>query len=246
MPAIAAVNHPTEPAQPARRRRPVERSEALPASGQRALGAGVVALHIAGAWALMQVDAVRQAVAESAPLMVQWIAPPAPLPTPPQPTRAPTPPAPQRTAPVLAAAPAPVPATPAWVAPPPAPTPAPTVTPVTTAAPAAVSTAPAASPPPAPPSPKQIASSDIRYLVAPAQAYPLASRRTGEQGTVLVRLVVDTAGLPQRITLHRSSGHARLDEQALQAMRAARFKPYLQDGVAVEWTAVAPLEYALD
>ncbi|MFD2450348.1 energy transducer TonB [Ideonella paludis] len=64
--------------------------------------------------------------------------------------------------------------------------------------------------------------------------------RLGEQGTVLVRLVVDAQGLPTQVSLHKSSGHPRLDEQALQALRAARFVPYTRNGQALAWTAIAP------
>ncbi|MBN8488840.1 MAG: energy transducer TonB, partial [Burkholderiales bacterium] len=100
---------------------------------------------------------------------------------------------------------------------------------------------------PAPPTaPITLPSSALRYLVPPAQAYPLASRRLREQGTVLLRLVVDAQGLPQQVSLHRSSGFERLDEQALQAMRAARFAPHTVNGVAVPWTALAPLAYELE
>jgi protein TonB len=58
--------------------------------------------------------------------------------------------------------------------------------------------------------------------------------------------VVDAQGQPQQVSLHRSSGFARLDEQALQALRAARFAPHTVNGVAVPWTALAPLAYELE
>ena len=45
------------------------------------------------------------------------------------------------------------------------------------------------------------------------------------------------------VSLHRSSGHARLDEQALWAMRQARFKPYAEDGRALEVEVIAPVAY---
>ena len=50
----------------------------------------------------------------------------------------------------------------------------------------------------------------------------------------------------QRFDLHQSSGFARLDEQALQAMRSARFQPLVDSGGAYEWLVIAPLQYDID
>ena len=210
-------------------------------AGRGALVAGVVLVHGALAWGLWQLDGVREAVQQVLPLQVQWIAPPAPQPSPPPP------PAPRQPQP----APRPVPVVTA--APTPAPAPQQAVTPAPVAvsaepAPIAPVSAPVAAPPAPPPpaAPVQIPATALRYLVPPAQVYPLASRRLREQGTVVLRLVVDAQGLPQQVSVHRSSGFARLDEQALQAMRAARFAPHTVNGAAVPWTALAPLAYEID
>lgn len=223
---------------------PPLRADEFGPQGRRALWLGVLAAHGLGAWALLQVDGVRQAVVEAAPVMVQWLAPPAPQPAPPPPPRAQAAPAP-RPRPVLASAAPPAAPAPVWTAPAPSPEPPPPVPSVAApTAPTAVVAPPAPAAPPA--APKQLPSSAVQYLVPPALVVPLASRRLNEQGTVWLRLVVDVNGLPQRVTLHQSSGFARLDQQALQAMRAARFKPYTEQGVALEWTAIAPLAYELE
>ena len=75
---------------------------------------------------------------------------------------------------------------------------------------------------------------------------PRASRRAGESGVVWLRVVVDTRGLPKLVQVQRSSGHARLDEQALFAMRQARFKPHTENGTPIEVEVIAPIEYLLD
>jgi protein TonB len=100
--------------------------------------------------------------------------------------------------------------------------------------------APAAAPP------RVLPASAIAYLVPPPIEMPLASRRLGESGTVLLRVCVGRDGAPQQITLHRTSGFERLDRQALEAMRHARFKPQTEDGQAIEWVVIAPFEYQLD
>ena len=59
-------------------------------------------------------------------------------------------------------------------------------------------------------------------------------------------VVVDVHGTPAQVQLQRSSGHARLDEQALWAMRQARFKPHTENGIPIELEVTAPIEYALE
>lgn len=223
--------------------RPLARGDELGSHGRRALIAGVIAAHAAGAWALMQVDAVASAVREVAPvLMVQMLAPPEPPrlvpPPPPAPARraAPTP------APVIAAAPAPVPAPPSFAVPPAPPEPAPPA-PVQVAAPPAPP-APAAVAAPAP-GPRQIAPSAVRYQKLPELHFPALARRAGEQGTVVLRITVDASGRLKHASVHRSSGFERIDQAALQDIRSARFVPYMEDGKPVEWQTLAPLAYEL-
>jgi protein TonB len=54
--------------------------------------------------------------------------------------------------------------------------------------------------------------------------YPPASRRAGEQGTVRLKVLVDTNGRPSNVEVSQSSGFARLDEAAVQAVRKWRFE----------------------
>lgn len=42
---------------------------------------------------------------------------------------------------------------------------------------------------------------------------------------MLVQLLIDEAGRPRQVRVAQSSGHVRLDDAALAAVRAARFKP---------------------
>jgi protein TonB len=54
--------------------------------------------------------------------------------------------------------------------------------------------------------------------------YPPSSRRAGEQGTVRLKVLVDTNGRPSNVEVSQSSGFARLDEAAVQAVRKWRFE----------------------
>lgn len=119
-------------------------------------------------------------------------------------------------------------------------------TPAAPAAPVPQAAAAPAPPPAVPPPRRQVSGSAVRYLVLPPVEVPRASRRAGEHGTVWLRVVVDAAGLPVLVSVQRSSGYARLDEQALSAMRQARFKPHTEDGHAVEVEVIAPIEYPAD
>lgn len=110
----------------------------------------------------------------------------------------------------------------------------------------AVPAAPApAGPGPAQAGPREVSASAVQYLQPPPIAVPAMSRRLGEKGTVVLRVLVDREGLPRQISLAQSSGFARLDEQALQAMRVARFKPHTEQGEPVEMLVLTPIQYEL-
>ncbi|WP_374657906.1 energy transducer TonB [Inhella sp.] len=98
----------------------------------------------------------------------------------------------------------------------------------------------------APPQPKVVSSGSLRYRVEPPVEVPRLSRRAGESGQVQLRVLFDRSGQPRQIDLVRGSGFARLDAQALEAMRQARIHPYTEDGQAIEVVALATLAYELD
>ncbi len=60
--------------------------------------------------------------------------------------------------------------------------------------------------------------------------YPSFSKRSGEQGTVIVRLIIDQAGNVEDIALLQSSTFPRLDRAASEIGRRYRFKPFLVNG----------------
>ena len=228
-------------------------ADALSNGQRRAAIAAIVLVHGVAGWAAWQVPAVREAVAEAAPIFVQLIAPetPPPLPEPAPPPRPlervplvkrPPPPTPLITA---AAAPAPA----AFTSPPPElPPPIEAIEPAAPPAPpvAVVTEAPPAAPAPPPPAPKVIPASAVQYLEAPTLEYPRLSRRARESGRVMVRVYIDEAGLPRTVQVSTSSGHARLDEAAVAAVMKARFKPYTENGRPTPGWAYIPLDFDLE
>ncbi len=61
--------------------------------------------------------------------------------------------------------------------------------------------------------------------------YPSFSKRSGEQGTVIVRLIIDQTGNVEDIALLQSSNFPRLDRAATEIGRRYRFKPFLVNGL---------------
>jgi protein TonB len=69
--------------------------------------------------------------------------------------------------------------------------------------------------------------------------YPAGSRRDGEQGTGMFRVLVDERGKPMDVQVLKSSGFPRLDEAAMTAIRKWAFSPAVQNSQAVKsWTRV--------
>jgi protein TonB len=60
--------------------------------------------------------------------------------------------------------------------------------------------------------------------------YPSFSKRSGEQGTVIVRLIIDQNGDVEDIALLQSSTFPRLDRAASEIGRRYRFKPFVVNG----------------
>lgn len=132
--------------------------------------------------------------------------------------------------------------------------------PVMTAA--AESSAPAATfsvppQPPAPPAPPPItvapplppvvtaARFDADYLSNPKPVYPVASRRLGEEGKVVLRVKVSPAGAPLAVELKHSSGFQRLDEAARAAVEQWRFVPARRGDEAIESWVSVPIVFSL-
>jgi periplasmic protein TonB len=84
------------------------------------------------------------------------------------------------------------------------------------------------------------------YLRNPAPNYPLAARRTGQQGTTTVRVLVTPEGLPARVDLEKSSGSMHLDNAAVEAVKGWRFVPARRGTEAVEGWVLVPIVFRLE
>jgi periplasmic protein TonB len=198
-----------------------------------------VTMHMVALAGVMSYAPARSALLESAPIMVDWIAapkvepkvePPARLPKPKPVTRTP----PAVPAPILAAAPeAPPIVTPAPPPPPPEP----------------VALAPAAVPAPAPvaaPVPVTPPIFNANYLDNPAPVYPVMSRRLGEQGRVVLRVLVNPGGKAEEVQIRTSSGSTRLDDSALETVRQWKFIPAKQGPQPISAWVLIPISFRLE
>lgn len=118
--------------------------------------------------------------------------------------------------------------------------------PVPPAPPAAEIVASAPPAPPVPPVPIVLPRFDADYLQNPSPVYPSLARRMGEQGKVLLRVVVRPDGMPDNVVLRQSSGSQRLDEAALEAVRKWRFVPARQGDTPVSAAVIVPIVFTLE
>ncbi len=79
----------------------------------------------------------------------------------------------------------------------------------------------------------------------PSPVYPRVSQRRGEQGRVVLRVLISPLGQVADVSVRTSSGHARLDEAAVEAMRHARFRPYTENGIAYKALVDIPFDFVL-
>lgn len=244
MNATAFANMPAQPV-------PVQRTRL---SRNTVIALSVVMLHVGLIWAL-QSGLLRHTVElivpakvlaqfiEPAPVPVVKPAPPAPPPsaaTPPKKAvlkpRTPTQPKPQ---PVAIADPTPSAHAPTGV-----------IAPAMQASQAPVMEAPAAATPapPSPPAPPvvQMPSSNADYLQNPKPAYPPLSKRLGEQGKVVIRVLIGVDGVAQKAEMRQSSGFDRLDQAALATVLKWRYVPGKRGGVAEEMWFNVPINFVLE
>lgn len=208
------------------------------------LGA-IILLHIGFFYAL-QSGLIRQATQALPKEVIATFITPEPEPTPEPPKPKPQP----KTVPVVkknVTQPKPTPPvvnttpSPQAISTPPAP---PEPAPAEPAAPAP----PVAAAPPAPPAPAvpRTVTTGIAYIQAPKPEYPPISRRMGEEGKTVLRVLVNEKGHPERVEIQQGSGSSRLDEAALKAVQRALFKPFIVDGKPAMAYAIIPIRFQLD
>ena len=195
------------------------------------VGLSVLALHGLAVAALVTQAPTPPQLQSAPPIYGSLVSAP-PQETPPAPSSVPKPvpqPVPQPAAPAVTPAPEPEPEP----APQTAPEPVPET--VTEQAQEKADDAPTVIPPKVDASARQ----------NPPPVYPSTSRRRGEEGTVVLAIHIDARGRVTAARVARSSGHARLDRAALEAVRHWRYQPATRAGVAIAWDYRQPVVFSL-
>jgi len=77
-------------------------------------------------------------------------------------------------------------------------------------------------------------------------AYPEASRRRGQEGTVQLELSVDANGRVVHVRVTESSGFSALDAATVEALREWRFRPAQRAGLPVAATIIHQVHFRLE
>lgn len=84
------------------------------------------------------------------------------------------------------------------------------------------------------------------YLHNPAPEYPQLSRRMGEQGRVLLRVLVSSNGVADQVQIETSSGSSKLDAAALKAVEKWNFVPAKRSNQPVSAYVLVPVKFSLN
>lgn len=67
----------------------------------------------------------------------------------------------------------------------------------------------------------------------------------GQEGTVVLSLVIGADGSVQEVSVLRSCGYPLLDQSAIKAVRHWHFHPATQGGKAISWKYLQPIKFSL-
>ena len=84
-----------------------------------------------------------------------------------------------------------------------------------------------------------------RYKETPKPLYPERARKEGQQGRVLLRVLVDQEGKSKTVEISGSSGSEALDRAAVDAIRLWRFSPARYGDKPVESWVRVPIDFRL-
>ncbi|BAU46777.1 cell envelope biogenesis protein TonB [Sulfurifustis variabilis] len=87
---------------------------------------------------------------------------------------------------------------------------------------------------------------EVRGLDNPKPPYPLAARRQGIEGRVLLTAHVRADGSCRDVRLKQSSGHSLLDRAALDTVKRWRFLPASRAGNAIDSWVDVPIRFRLE
>ena len=75
--------------------------------------------------------------------------------------------------------------------------------------------------------------------------YPRIAKKSGWEGTVLLRVTVETNGRASKVDVSRSSGRKVLDDAAVKAVKRWTFRPARDGNIPIRSVVVIPLKFSL-
>jgi protein TonB len=84
------------------------------------------------------------------------------------------------------------------------------------------------------------------YLHNPAPDYPQMARRLGQQGRVLLKVLVAENGMADTVELATSSGFEKLDQAAIEAVKKWSFIPAKRSNQAISAYVLVPVKFSLN
>lgn len=83
-----------------------------------------------------------------------------------------------------------------------------------------------------------------QFIQRSSPRYPRLAQRLGLEGSVLLRLAIDTSGKLTRVEVINGAGNG-FDEEAIQAIKRSSFSPALQNGRPVSCLALLKIRFQL-
>ncbi|NVK19246.1 MAG: TonB family protein [Methylocystaceae bacterium] len=83
------------------------------------------------------------------------------------------------------------------------------------------------------------------YLKNPPPNYPKNARKRHMEGVTQLWVQISEKGLVLSLKVHKSSGHSRLDQEAVKAVRTWRFIPAKKQGYPVIGEVIVPIRFKL-
>ena len=86
----------------------------------------------------------------------------------------------------------------------------------------------------------------VAYLNNPAPEYPKMARRSGQEGRVILKVLVTENGKPENVALATSSGYETLDQAAIEAVKKWSFIPAKRNNQAMSASVLVPVKFSLN
>lgn len=87
--------------------------------------------------------------------------------------------------------------------------------------------------------------SSVGVLRSVHPIYPRIAKKSGWEGTVLVRVTVETNGRASQVVVSRSSGRKVLDDAAIKAVKRWAFRPARDGNIPIRSVVVIPVKFSL-